>query len=567
MTIQIHPTLQIGYGLLADFVADSYAQSKGKTYPASLAAIQATQSGCYGTMTIQFPGQQHLTAVTKSEAKSLGLQEVNCNWYQQHITQKDICAVADALMKNSMFRTITALLPHQQEAVAKLLPARVGALFMDMGTGKSRTAIELARLRASKIDRVLWFCPVSLKETIRRQISLHTDCAVTDVHVFTDKTNQRHCPSAFWYIIGLESMSSSPRVVSTARQLIGDRCMVIVDESSYIKGHRAKRTNRVTQLATAARYRLILTGTPLTQGVEDLFSQLYFLSPKILGYRSWYSFAANHLEYSERYKGLIVRTHNKAWIAAKIRPYVYQVTKDECLSLPDKINLSRYCWLSDEQECAYDAAKQRFYDDVMAYDDGGAWQSSVPLFRLFTSLQSIVCGWDAWNETALPHHRLKLLRSVIDAIPPHESIVIWAKYHHCIREILNELPDAAQFHGGLSESNRNNELSRWNAGHSRYLVATQAAGGHGLDLTRARYAIFYAHGFKYAEQVQAEDRQHRIGQSRKVTYINLWADCKIEDRIANALYSKGNALRQFRDEVDKVKANRKNGLKKLLESL
>lgn len=150
---------------------------------------------------------------------------------------------------------------------------------------------------------------------------------------------------------------------------------------------------------------------------------------------------------------------------------------------------------------------------------------------------------------------------------PDEPVVIWAKYHHCIREILNELPDAAQFHGGLSESNRNNELSRWNAGHSRYLVATQAAGGHSLDLTRARYVVFYASGFKYAEQLQAEDRNHRIGQSRNVTYISLWADCKIEERIAQALANKGSALRQFRAEVDKVKANRKDGLKRLLETL
>lgn len=223
-----------------------------------------------------------------------------------------------------IFVTQTALLPHQREAVAKLLPSRVGALFMDMGTGKSRTAIELARLRAGKIDRVLWFCPVSLKETIRHQIALHTDCSAADIHVFSDKTNERNCPPAFWHIIGLESMGSSARVVCTARALMTDRGMVVVDESSYIKGHRAKRTNRITQLAMVARYRLILTGTPISQGVEDLFSQMLFLSPKILGYRSWYSFAVNHLEYSDRYKGRIVRAHNKEWIAAKIRPYVYQ---------------------------------------------------------------------------------------------------------------------------------------------------------------------------------------------------------------------------------------------------
>lgn len=466
-----------------------------------------------------------------------------------------------------IFSTKTALLPHQQEAVAKLLPARVGALFMDMGTGKSRTAIELARLRSAKIDRVLWFCPVSLKETIRRQILLHTDFPDDQVHVFSAKTHERHCPPAFWHIIGIESMSSSARVVCAAQSLISERCMVIVDESSYIKGHRALRTNRITRLAQPARYRLILTGTPLTQGPEDLYAQLTFLSPKILGYRSWYAFAANHLEYSDKYKGRIVRAHNEAWLAAKMRPYVYQVTKEECLDLPDKISLSRYCELTFEQRCAYDAAKLRFYDDMLAYDDGGPWQSSIPIFRLFTALQSIVTGWDAHHQQELTHERIDLLSGVLASIPPDEPVVIWAKYHHCIREIREHCPEAALFHGGLSESARNRELARWNAGDCRYLVATQAAGGHGLDLTRARYAVFYAHGFKYAEQAQAEDRQHRIGQSRKVTYLHLWANCKIEERIDSALYSKGNVLDAFRQEIDKIKANRKDGLKRLLETL
>ncbi len=467
------------------------------------------------------------------------------------------------------FSTKTTLLTHQREAVAKLLPSRVGALFMDMGTGKTRAAIELARLRTAKIDRVLWFCPVSIKETIRRQIWLHTDCPADQVHVFSDRTNERTCPpDAFWHIIGLESVGSSARVVCTARALITDRCMVVVDESSYIKGHRAKRTTRITQMAQVARYRLILTGTPISQGIEDLFAQMLFLSERVLGYRSWYSFAANHLEYSDRHKGMIVRAHNKEWIAAKIRPYVYQVTKDECLDLPDKIHLHRYCPLTVDQDVAYATAKERFYEDVMTYDDGGSWQSSIPIFRLFTALQSIVCGWDSWNETVLPTFRLSLLKTTIETIPTDEPIVIWAKYHHAIRHILAEIDgNAAQFHGGLSEAERERELTRWRTGRTRLLVATQAAGGHGLDLTHSSYAVFYASGFKYSEQVQAEDRQHRLGQTRKVTYIRLWADCKIEERICEAIASKGNALRRFREEVDKVKASRKDGIKRLLESL
>src|SRR5690606_6788843 len=111
-----------------------------------------------------------------------------------------------------------------QEAVAKLLPSRVGALFMDMGTGKTRTAIEFVRIRQNKIDRVVWFCPVSLKETIRAEITKHTTCPVNAVYVFDDRANERTVPwDAFWYIVGIESMSASPRVVFTVNQLVTDR--------------------------------------------------------------------------------------------------------------------------------------------------------------------------------------------------------------------------------------------------------------------------------------------------------------------------------------------------------
>lgn len=285
----------------------------------------------------------------------------------------------------------TPLLNHQVDAVTKMLPTRAGALFMEMGTGKTRTAIELVRLRQEKIVNVFWFCPVALKETIRFEILKHTHCTGNDIHVFSDKTNIRTVPEVFWYIIGIESMPSSNRVALTVNNLITESSFVIVDESSYIKGHDSMRTQRITRFSERARYRLILTGTPISQGIVDLYAQMRFLSPKILGYQSFYSFARNHLEYSKKYPGLIVRSHNTEWIAAKIKPYVYQVTKDECLNLPDKLYESRFCSLTREQTEAYEQAKDEILQDI----DNDEFQSYT-IFRLFTALQQISCGF--WNR-------------------------------------------------------------------------------------------------------------------------------------------------------------------------
>jgi SNF2 family DNA or RNA helicase len=462
---------------------------------------------------------------------------------------------------------------HQSAAVDKMLPTRIGALFMEMGTGKTRTAIEIIHRRRERITNVIWFCPVSLKETIRHEIKKHTDCTDADIHVFNGKTNDHTAPKCLWYIVGIESMSASARVVLTVNKLINSGSMVIVDESSYIKGHNASRTQRITHIASKARYRLILTGTPISQGVVDLFAQMKFLSPKILGYNSFYSFAANHLEYHEKFKDMIVRSHNVEYLAAKMQPYVYQVTKNECLDLPDKLYETRYFSMTGEQRASYEQAKEEILMEVTDDDF-----DSVVIFRLFTALQQIVCGF--WNrrmkgkETEhidLNSRRIDVLMDTVTSIPQNEKIIIWTKYQHDIAEISEALKGqygsecVAPFHGALNEKKRAEQVERFRNG-ARFFLSTQSCGGHGLTLNEAHHVIFYNNAFKYSERLQAEDRCHRIGQEHKVVYVDIQCSGSIDDRIANALASKGGLVDEFKREVDKVKG-KKGRLKKLIKSL
>ena len=467
----------------------------------------------------------------------------------------------------------TDLMSHQSAATEKMLPTRIGALFMEMGTGKTRTAIEIIYRRLARISNVIWLCPVSLKETIRHEILKHTDCMDTDLHVFNGKTNERNLPKCLWYVIGIESMSASNRVVLTVNKLINTSSMVIVDESSYIKGHNASRTQRITHIAAKARYRLILTGTPISQGVVDLFAQMKFLSPKILGYNSFYSFAANHLEYHEKFKDMIVRSHNVEYLAAKMQPYVYQVTKDECLDLPDKLYEMRYFGMTGEQRGYYEQAKEEILMEVTEDD-----YDSVIIFRLFTALQQIVCGfWNRHVKGKEPEHidlssyRIDVLMDTVMSIQQNEKIIIWTKYQHDIMEISEALKkqygndSVALFHGKLNERKRAEQVQRFRAS-ARFFLSTQSCGGHGLTLNEAHYVIFYNNAFKYSERLQAEDRCHRIGQEHKVVYIDIQCSDSIDDRIASALASKGGLVAEFKQEVDKVKG-KKGRLKKLIKSL
>jgi SNF2 family DNA or RNA helicase len=472
------------------------------------------------------------------------------------------------------FSTTSALMPHQETAVAKLLPSRVGGLFMEMGTGKSLTLIELARLRAAKWDRVIWFCPVSLKQTVRHEILKHTDLTDDDILVFDDKTQEGNIPPGpRFVVVGIESMASSARVVMAVNSVVTERSFVVVDESSYIKGHRARRTERITAIAARAKYRAVLTGTPFTQGVVDLFAQMRFLSPKILGYPSFYTFAGNHLVYETREirnrfgkkkavrTGRIVHSHDWDYLTGRIAPYVYQVRKDECLSLPDKVQETLYCSMSRQQQAWHDEAKREF---LLEWDPADL--SPLPFFKLFTALQTIACGFRRVDDEicAIPNDRLGLLDYAVCRIPEEDKVIVWAKYRFCLDAIVTRLADeygteaVCRFDGGLNERQRAEDLSRWR-GKGRFLVATQAAGSHGLTLNESAHSIFYADSFKYSERLQAEDRNHRIGQTRRPEYVTLHCSGSIDDRIRTALNNKGSALASFMKEMDVA---RKSGIKK-----
>lgn len=443
----------------------------------------------------------------------------------------------------------TSLLPHQVPAVEHVAQRTVAGLLMDMGTGKTRCAIELVHRRQQRISKVVWFCPVGLKLTIAAEIQKHTQGE--SIHIFDDSTTPGKVPAAFWYIVGIESMSASDRITLAASSIIDAETFAIVDESTYIKGHSSKRTLRITHICRETKYRLILTGTPLTQGVEDLYSQMRFLSPDILGYNSFYSFANNHLEYSEKYPGLVVRNKALDTLAEKVAPFVYQVTKAECMDLPPKLYDQVYFGLTKEQRAAYQRAK----DEILAEVDETGEMDSWIIFKLFTALQQIVSGfWTREGEfLSFPHKRVETLREVLAGLPQDEKVIIWCKYIESVKQIAEALPGCALYYGELNEKQRAKELKRWRADGCQYLVATQATGGHGLTLNEAHYHVFYENEFKYSHRIQAEDRSHRIGQESPVTYIDIVANAGIDQRIQDALAKKEDVVKAFRRQIDKTK--------------
>jgi len=443
---------------------------------------------------------------------------------------------------------------HQEKAVDKLSGLKVAALYMDTGTGKTRTALELGlnRLVAGKVDCLLWLCPVSVKQAIAKEIDKHT---LNVSYEMLQPEKVKDWDSDI-FIAGIESTSQSDRINFRLYELVQKKkCFIIVDESSLIKNPQAKRTQNIWRLGEQADYKLILNGTPLSNGEEDLFAQWYFLDQRILGYTSYYSFAANHLEI-EPETGRVLKAFNKELLSKKIAPYTYQIKKSECLDLPERTYSTRYYNMAKKQEIIY----QSTMEDLLLELTYSEFES-YSLFNLFTALQKVVSGLTEHSRKIFNkpknNPRIKLLLDIIEDMPD-EKIIIWCKYKHEINSIVDVLSEkfgsdqVAEFWGELSEKQRNNELESFE-NEARFLVANKECGAFGLNLQFCSYAIYYSNNFTWATRYQSEDRIYRAGQENNVHIIDIVCNNTIDERIQYSLMVKEQMANSFRKNIDKFK--------------
>lgn len=448
----------------------------------------------------------------------------------------------------------TELFDYQQAAVDKLSRLRVMALYMEMGTGKTRTMLEIIdrKIEKGKADMVLWLCPCSvihnLREEIRFQCGEVPDCI---------------------RIAGIQSVQGSDRLYLELLELVGSkRVFLVVDESNMVKNFFAKRTRRITEISRKCPYRAILNGTPVSRNEADMFAQWYILDERILGYKSYYSFAANHLEYKtvrlpggDRIKtDQVARVLNVDYLTEKIAPYSYQIRKKETgIELPPKRYYYRGFGLLEKQEEEYEWTKAEYLEKVDEF-------RSETIYKLFTALQHVTSGrrvltgptkrmktadMYSWDENP----RIKRLAEVLDEIGDEQAI-IFAKYQSEIDEIGKLLESRGlsfrEFTGRVNRKQRERNRDDFRNG-VRFLLANKMCGAYGLNLQFCRNVIFYSNDFDYATREQAEDRVHRIGQTREVHIYDIYAIGTIDDFIDENLRNKTSMVASFKRWIDEQK--------------
>lgn len=334
--------------------------------------------------------------------------------------------------------------------------------------------------------------------------------------------------------------------------------MLVVDESNLVKNHMAIRSRRVMDIAEKCRYRVILNGTPISKNEKDLFSQWYLLDWRILGYKSFWSFAANHLEYDPNKPGRIRRTLNVNYLTEKIAPYTFQVSRAECMTLPNKRYTEKDFLMTSDQERHYDAVADEMIETL---DE----QRPATIYRMFSALQAICSGRmvdiHGKHMTSVPFFTKPednpRICKLLDLLPmDNEKVIVFCKYQHEIDDIASLVGSRATiFDGRLSSKKRNESLNDFR-NDKQILLCNKQCAGYGLNLQFCHKMIFYSNDWDYATRIQAEDRVHRLGQDREVEIADIYAARSLDRKILSCLSRKESLVSCLKRML-----NQSNGIK------
>lgn len=447
---------------------------------------------------------------------------------------------------------------HQSKALDKFYPLDECAIFFEQGLGKTYTSINLAcawRMN-NEIDCVLVLCPSSIKLVWENELTEHSPLPLSKHVLESGKYKQYEkffdSNSEFkWLIVGIEALSAGNAYSYVEKFVTCQRTLIIVDESSRIKTNGATRTDKTISLGRRSSKRIILSGTSITQGIEDLFTQYKFLSPDILGFDSYYSFRANYCETISIPTGVntsftkIVGYKNEEELIKSISPYTLRVEKKDAIELPEKVFLPRYIKMNLKQMKLYN---DMFHEFMIELQDE-SYEVSTVLERMLR-LQQITGGHypsDNGEDIILkpipgPNPKLEELMALLDDTPG--KMIVWCQFRSEIKLVAEAIEKAnisyVEFHGGCSSDQKSQAVSSFmsNSG-ARVFLATKAA-AYGLTLVSASNACYFSQGYSLEEYSQSQDRIHRIGQKTACTYFQLMCQGTVDTDIFKALNAKQN---------------------------
>ena len=451
---------------------------------------------------------------------------------------------------------------HQLTALEKSWNRETYAYFMEMGTGKTKVLIDNMSMLydKGKIDGALIIAPKGVVKTwYEQELPTHLPNHIQNVSVLWQsnitKKQQENLDRLFKtttdlhiLIMNVEAFSTEKGVKFATKFLNSHNVLMAVDESTTIKTPTAQRTKNIIRLGSFSKYRRIMTGSPVTKNPLDLYTQCEFLDPYLLDFASYYAFRNRYAQMKTMHvRGRSIQVvhafQNLAELSEKLQGFSYRVLKEDCLDLPEKNWTKRHIVLSDEQKKVYTQMKKA----AMATLNGKVTSTMTVLTQLMR-LQQITCGHfvaDDGSTQEIKNTRMPELLNVLDEL--EGKAIIWAHWQKDIENIKTEIEkvhgpgSVVDYYGLTPQSERQDNIRKFQGDpECRFMVGTPSTGGYGITLTAANTVIYYSNGYDLEKRLQSEDRAHRIGQKKNVTYVDIICEDTVDEKIQKALRKKIN---------------------------
>jgi len=461
---------------------------------------------------------------------------------------------------------------HQLSALEKSWDKDEYAYFMEMGTGKSKVLVDnIAMLYdKGKINGALIIAPKGVyRNWFRQEIPNHLPCHI-DHHVSiwtatTSKAKDKEYQLLFEQpyldlhilIMNVEAFSTKKGLEFATKFLNCHNAIMAIDESTTIKTPTAKRTKAILALGGLAKYRRILTGSPVTKSPLDLYTQCAFLNEHLLGFGSYYTFRNRYAvmrqaNFGGRRVQLIAGYQRLDELSKILKPFSDRVLKENCLDLPEKTYIERQVELTDEQKKTYETMKSAALASLK-----GKMATAPHVLTQLMRLHQITCGHlknDDDTITEIKNNRIDSLLEVLEEI--EGKAIIWANYVYDINQIVKAISkkygedSIVQYYGAIPAEQRQTNIEKFQDPNSpvRFFVGNPQTGGYGITLTAANNVIYYSNGYDLEKRLQSEDRAHRIGQKKAVTYVDLIAPKTVDEKIRKALRKKINIATEIMGE-------------------
>ena len=460
---------------------------------------------------------------------------------------------------------------HQLDALEASWDKENFAYFMEMGTGKSKVLLDNAAILYDKglINGLLLIAPKGVyKNWYDSEIPTHLPDHIQKKIVLwktSDKSKKQQTilnslfkseTDLHILIMNVEAFSSGNGTEFAQKFLSCHRSMIAIDESTTIKTPTSNRTKNILSLRPNSKYRRILTGSPVTKSPLDLFSQCLFLDPWLLDHQSYYTFRARYsickkIQVNGRQVEIVVGYRNLGELSEKIKPFSKRILKEDCLDLPSKSYVKHYVELTKEQKKVYEQMKKEaiaFLDDKM--------QSSATVMTQLMRLHQITCGHftaDDGTIKDIPCSRLTELMNILENV--EGKSIIWSHYTHDVRRIISEIKKVygdeavVDYYGATDTDARSKNIKKFQTDPKcRFFVGTTHTGGYGITLTAGSNMIYFSNGYDLEKRQQSEARIDRIGQTQKMTYIDIMSQDTIDEHIVKALRNKVNIANTIMDE-------------------